>query len=66
MKRPLGFILGLNLGIAFAAPANAHPHIFVDGGIDFIMSGQEEWNGSRLAKETLLRVLEIPEGSPVI
>lgn len=41
MKRLLGFILGLNLGIAFAAPVNAHPHIFVDGGIDFVMSGQE-------------------------
>jgi len=41
LKRPLGLTLGLTLGIAFATPAHAHPHIFVDGGIDFIMSGQE-------------------------
>jgi ABC-type uncharacterized transport system substrate-binding protein len=41
LKRRFGFIFGLFFGIAFAVPAKTHPHIFVDGGIDFIMSGQE-------------------------
>lgn len=39
--RPFGFVSGLTLGMAIAAPAIAHPHVFIDGGIDFIMSGQE-------------------------
>ncbi|WP_138935486.1 DUF1007 family protein [Roseovarius arcticus] len=41
MKRPFVFVIGMTVGIALAAPMNAHPHIFVDGGIDFIMSGDE-------------------------
>lgn len=41
MKRPFGFMIGMTVGFAFAAPANAHPHIFVDGGVDFIMSAGE-------------------------
>lgn len=41
MKRPFVFMIGMTIGITFTAPVNAHPHIFVDGGIDFIMTGDE-------------------------
>ncbi len=35
----LGLALGLMAATAGATPAAAHPHVFVDGGVDFVMQG---------------------------
>jgi len=41
VKRPFGSTIGLTLGIGLAVSAEAHPHVFVDGGVNFVMSGPE-------------------------
>ena len=41
MKRPLGLLISMTLGVGLGAPVEAHPHVFIDGGVDFVMSGPE-------------------------
>ncbi len=38
--RPIGLGLALAAGLMAATSAGAHPHIFIDGGVDFLFDGE--------------------------